>query len=377
MNDITYDAIIVGSGPAGVAAAIHLARRGLTVCLLEKESHPRYKACGGGVTARAAALLPAAFKAAVEDPCRRVELRFWGKKQCFVARRDRPIIYMVMRTELDALLLAEARRLGVEVLENTAAEDILEEDGRVSILTARGAKTGRFVIAADGATSLVARKSGWPDNHSAIPALECEVATDPATLDRFRGCARFDLEHPRKGYSWVFPKKDHLSVGVLSMARGAAGLKDSLHTYLDSLGIRPVSPLEPRGALIPVKPRPGPHVRGRVLLAGDAAGLAEPICAEGISNALISGALAARAIAEGAPDPARVATIYVRELRASVLRELEIAARHARLLYDHPRLQGIMFQLKGKAVCEKLTDIIMGEKSLSSIGGPFGQLFGS
>ncbi len=161
------------------------------------------------------------------------------------------------------------------------------------------------------------------------------------------------------------------------MTRGAAALKEALNAYLDSLAIRPLSPLEPRGALIPVKPRPQPHARGRVLLAGDAAGLAEPICAEGISNALISGALAARAIMEGAPDPARVAAIYGKELRGAVLRELEIAARHARLLYDHPRLQRIMFRLKGKSVCEKLTDIMMGERLLSSMGGPFRQIFGS
>jgi geranylgeranyl reductase family protein len=375
MNDNTYDAIIVGSGPAGTTAAIHLARNGLKVCLIEKDCHPRDKVCGGGVTARAARLLPVSAQAAVEQPCHRVELHFWGKRQSFIARREKPIIYMVMRAGLDALLLDEAKRLGVEVFENTVAEDVTEESGRVTLMTGRGPIFGRFVIAADGVASVVARKGGWPENLAAIPAIECEVSTDPATLERFRGTARFDLDHPRRGYSWVFPKKEHLSVGVLTMTRGTAGLKNSLRAYLDGLGIRSAAPLEPMGALIPVAPRPGPPARGRILLTGDAAGLAEPICAEGISNALQSGALAARAIIDGAPDPGRVTAIYRQTLETSVLLELEIARRHAHLLYDHGKLQSIMFRLKGKQVCEKLTDIIMGEKSFATMGGPLAQLF--
>ncbi len=375
MDAITYDVTIAGGGPAGTTAAIHLARQGAKVCLIEKAVHPRYKVCGGGITARAARLLPVPVQEVAEQTCNSVELRFWGTKQLFIARRDRPIIYMVMRARLDALLLDEAKRLGVEVVENTAAEDVSEEDGHVRLLTRRGPVLGRFLIAADGVASLVARKSGWSENHSAIPALECEVSTDPATLERFRGLARFDLNHPVRGYSWVFPKGEHLSIGVLSMTRGAAGLKESLHAYLESLGIHPASPLKLHGALIPVRPRPGPPARGRILLAGDAAGLAEPICAEGISNAIASGALAARAIINGVYDLEKVADIYQRELQASVLGELEIAERHARLLYDHPRLQSILFRIKGRSVCERLTDIIMGERSFSTIGGPLYQLF--
>ncbi len=374
MDSITCDVTIAGGGPAGTTAAIHLARQGVSVCLIEKAVHPRYKVCGGGITARAARLLPVSVQEVVEQACHRVELRFWGKRQGFVARRDRPIIHMVMRARLDALLLDEAKRLGVEVLENTAAEDVAEESGQVRLLTSRGPVLGRFLIAADGVSSLVARKSGWPENNWAVPALECEVATDPATFERFRGLARFDLNNPARGYSWVFPKGEHLSIGVLSMTRGAAGLRDSFHDYLASLGIHSPSPLELSGALIPVRPRPGPLARGRILLVGDAAGLAEPICAEGLSNAVASGALAASAIIDGSFALDKVADIYQRELQASVLRELAIAERHARLLYDHPRLQSILFRVRGRAVCERLTDIIMGERSFSTIGGPLHQL---
>ncbi|HTP65259.1 MAG TPA: NAD(P)/FAD-dependent oxidoreductase [Geobacteraceae bacterium] len=375
MNGITYDAAIVGAGPAGTTAAIHLARRGLGVCLIEKETFPRLKVCGGGLTARAAGLLPVPVHPVVHQPCHRVELHFWKRKLNFVARRDRPIIYMVMRAQLDNLLLDEAKKLGVTVYANNAVEDVSEENGRVTILTGKGPIYGRFVIAADGVGSMVARRCGWPANDGAIPALECEVPVDQATLERFRGSARFDLEHPRHGYSWVFPKKEHLSVGVLSMARGVEGLRDSFRAYLDSLEIRPTAEARLHGALIPVRLRPGPPARGRILLAGDAAGLAEPICAEGLSNALLSGELAARAIVDGAHAPDKVVSLYRDSLATSVLRDLDIAGRHARLLYGHSRLQRIMFRLGGEMVCERLTDIIMGDRSIASMGGPWRQLF--
>jgi geranylgeranyl reductase family protein len=370
MNGIIYDATIVGSGPAGTTAAIYLARKGLRICLVEKNSHPRYKVCGGGVVARALNFLPVSLDTAVEEPCCRFELHFWGTELEFIIQRDQPIIYMVMRSDMDALLLSEAKKLGVEVFENTAGIDVTQESGQVTLFTDREPIKSRFVIAADGAASIVARKGGWSVNHSLIPAMECEVSVDPATLERFRGAARFDLDNPCRGYSWVFPKKKHLSVGALTMSPSAAGLKESFYAYLKKLNICGVEPLKPHGALIPVKPRPGFLARGRILLVGDAAGLAEPIGAEGISNALLSGALAARAITDGDMDPDRVTAIYQRDLEKSILRELAITERHARLLYDYRHLRNIMFRLKGEIFCEKLIDVTMGERSFSNLGSP-------
>ncbi len=372
-DDHTFDAAIVGSGPAGTTAAIHLARHGFRVCLLEKDRHPRYKVCGGGLLARALKWLPVAADEAVEELCHRVEVHFWDKRLSFSAGRDAPIIHMVMRTELDALLLAEAKREGVEVREDTTVSDLAEEGGAVTLTTSGGQISGRFVIAADGVSSIVAQKGGWPANHGAIPSLECEVEVDPPTLARFQASARFDLDHPGRGYSWVFPKRKHLSVGVLTMARSQAGLKASLQTYLERLGIRATAPLKPHGALLPIKPRPGLLAKGRILLVGDAAGLAEPICGEGITNALQSGTLAARALAEGGMDPGRVAPAYQRALEMTILRELEIAGQHARILYGHPQLRNLLFRLKGEEFCNRLIDIMTGERSFASVGGPLRQ----
>jgi geranylgeranyl reductase family protein len=375
MDDINYQVTIVGGGPAGTMAAIKLARSGVKVCLVEKDAHPRYKVCGGGVLARAAKLLPFAIEPVVEQQCHRVEMHFWGKEASFNGQRDKPIIYMVMRSDLDLLLMEEAKRSGVQVFENTQGRDVAQEAGHVTLHTDRETITSRFLIAADGVSSVVAQKGGWPLNHSAIPSMECEVSVDEETLGRFSGTARFDLDHPRNGYSWVFPKKRHLSVGVLSMARDGAGLRESFHAYIDRLAIRTTPPLKLRGAMIPVKPRPGPLVKGRILLAGDAAGLAEPICAEGITNAIRSGVSAAKAIVEGGTDPAWVESIYTGEMRSSVLQELEIAGLHARVMYGNTFLRNMLFRAKGEAFCNRLIDTMMGEADFSSFGSPLRQLF--
>jgi geranylgeranyl reductase family protein len=374
MDDLTYDATIVGSGPAGSSAAIQLARQGLKVCIVEKHHLPRYKACGGGVTARAANLLPVPLDSVIEETCCRFELHFQGRKQNIIIQRDKPIIFMVMRADMDALLLAEAKKLGVEVFENTEAKDVTQEKQGVTLLTNRALLRSSFLIAADGVSSIVAHKGGWPANKSTIPALESEVFVDPATLEQFRGAARFDLDHPRGGYSWVFPKKNHLSVGVLSMAPNAAGLRKSFYSYLEMLNIQSIGPLKLDGALIPLKPRPGLLARGRILLVGDAAGLAEPISAEGISNALLSGLLAARALTEGNMDPHKAAFLYQRNMDISILRELGTAELHARMLYRHRHIRNLMFRLMGEKFCEYLIDITAGERSFANLGNPLRML---
>lgn len=371
-----FDVIIVGSGPAGAMAAIELGRHGMRVCLLDRTTHPRYKVCGGGVLARAAALLPVDVKPAVAHECRTVELRFADGGHGFRTTRITPIVFMTMRSALDRLLVTEAVRCGVVLREECPVTAVSIRGGAVAVQTAHGEMSGRFVVAADGVDSVVARSCGWHASPAVVPAVECEVPVAPATVARFHGVGRFDLDHPRHGYSWVFPKEEHLSVGVgvLRAGRGNPGLREALRLYLRRLDIKPVGPLEIHGARIPVRPRHGPLARERVLLAGDAAGLADPITAEGITHALLSGRLAARALIDGNLSAGAVEERYCRVLEEEILGELGVAGRLAGLLYDHPAPRNLLFRSHGQRLCEKVTDIMMGERRYRDVNLSAGAL---
>ncbi|HZH81344.1 MAG TPA: FAD-dependent monooxygenase, partial [Gemmatimonadales bacterium] len=228
----------------------------------------------------------------------------------------------------------------------------------------RGVVSASFVIAADGAGSDVARLAGWTDGRHLIPALEYEVQVDRATLDRFAGTPRFDVGLVPYGYAWVFPKAAHLSVGVLTAHRGPINLHRHLEEYLRAIRLVPRA-MRRHGFVIPVRPRAGPLARGRVLLTGDAAGLADPLTAEGISPAARSGRLAARAIQEGwetRSDPAWVSETYGTLLRP-MLADLRVARWLARLLYDHPRTRAWLFRRMGQRLVEAITDVFLGVRT--------------
>lgn len=357
--------VVVGAGPAGCAAAIRLAEAGGKVVLLEKCRLPRYKTCGGGILRRAFRMLPSSVGSAIEHECRVAELNYHGLR--FVTRRTDPIVYMTMRSELDFMLVRHAQALGVDLREDCTVRGLQWHADSVSVHTDAGTFRADFVIAADGATGTVARAAGWGPLVGSIPALEWEVIVPNAVWSRFAGVARFDFGVPQNGYAWVFPKRAHLSVGVLRTRRSPINLPLNLDRYLKICAIDPVGGVQRHGYVIPVRPRRGPLAKDRVLLVGDAAGLADPVTAEGITHALESGRIAARAVIEGPGDAADVADRFERLLRNGLLSELASAGRLSRLLYDWPRFSHWVFRKHGSALSEMVTDIVMGERTYAEV----------
>jgi len=357
-----FDVAVVGTGPAGCVTAIQLARSGVRVALVDKATLPRYKTCGGGVVGRARRLLPVDIAPVVVRECRHAEINVLDQDLGFVCERDRPIVSMTMRSELDYFLARAAAEAGATVLAPTEIRGF--RPGKACVLeTADGSLTASLVVAADGATSFVSRAAGWPARHDSIPALECEIPVDPATFQRFARTARFDFGVIPHGYAWVFPKEAHLSVGVLSTRRGPVGLKVYLERYLAQRGIAPAGDVARHGYVIPVRPVTRTFVRNRTLLVGDAAGLVEPVAAEGISFAVLSGRLAADAIVQGGLDESRVRDLYHASLRSDILAELRAARLLARVLYDWTPLRRWAFRINGRLLAEGVTDVYMGERT--------------
>ena len=155
----------------------------------------------------------------------------------FFTWRERPVVSMVMRERFDHLLTAAAQEAGAKLLAGAPVLEVTPRADAVELRTKTGAISARFVIAADGVGSVVARQCGLPELRRVIPALECEVGVDAARFEKFRHAARFDFGLTPHGYAWVFPKREHLSIGVLTTRRGSCNLNDEYARYLAHLGL--------------------------------------------------------------------------------------------------------------------------------------------
>lgn len=366
MTERCYDVAVVGGGPAGASAALDLAVAGAEVVLLEREPVPRYKACGGGLVPRARKALAVDVTDVIELECCAAEINALGVDLNLRIERSEPLISMTMRDRLDYRLVGAAEQAGVRVEAGCAAREVHQDRDRVRLETAAGMLSARFVVAADGALSRVAHAVGWHDSRHLIPALESETYVGDRLFERFGGAARFDIDLLPHGYGWVFPKREHLSVGIASFRRGPLDMHALLDSYCARIGLTPIERQERHGSVVPVSPRRDGFVRGRVLLAGDAAGLADPVTAEGLSFAIHSGRVAARILRESRFDPREVQIRYRAELE-EVLDEIRLGRRLARLLFVPPRVRPFIMRLAGRRVAERLADVFCGASTYRSL----------
>ena len=357
-----YDVVVVGGGPAGATCARRLALAGLETCVIDREKPPRYKTCGGGLVARAYDLLDVDLDPAIECRSQTIEMNLLDAGLTFRVERPETPIVMTMRARLDDALLQAARQAGAKLLAPCTLEGLQQSDSEATLASDLGPIRAAFVVAADGAASPTAKAAGWPANPHNIPALESELFVDASELERFGQTARFDFDSVPGGYTWVFPKRDHLSVGCLSTRRNGPRLRTALDHWLRRIGLDPGCRREDHGYVIPVSPRPR-VAKGRVLLTGDAAGLVDPVTCEGISNAILSGQLAAEAIIESFPSPPAVRAAFQRSLARQILGELRAARFMARLLYAPPGLRAFMFRRVGQRMCDAIGDVFAGRQT--------------
>ena len=358
-----YDVVVIGAGPAGSTAATELAQAGLKVLLIDKAKLPRDKVCGGGLVLKAFDLLPKEAQNVVERFCTTVDLHFASSGLTFSVTRPYPIITMVERKKLDSALIEHACSKGVHFTDKTSCISIKEADNKgkhVKLLTSFGKIKAHFVVASDGALGKIGRLLNLPEERILIHALETRI--EISKVNEALENARFDFDACPSGYGWVFPKKDHFSVGILSHIKGLR-LKQYLRQYLQKLKFSLDSVNHAKGALIPVSPRRKFAYWNRILFAGDALGWVDPIVAEGISGAIISGKLASKAIIESCLGPEKVQKSYIKGIQKHLFSNFSFSSFLANVVYHHPLFRDLCFKLYGQEISEVLTDIISGKKS--------------
>lgn len=359
-----YDVVVVGAGPAGGAAAFALARAGARVTLIEKQPLPRHKTCGGGMpmvveeVLELPALRDLAPDAFVEANTLFMRHTWNFAEPCLAPMNPeapetsgRPLsLWMVRRSVFDNALAQRAADAGAELRDGLALRSLeAPPDGPVQIRaeSAHGVweATADRVIGADGANGVTARSAGLRKNRVLAIAIEAEV---PHRWGAGHPDLRPDVCHleygaVQRGYAWVFPKGDHLNVGAgVFRPRGAEGRGDptvrqelhrTIQAYLAALEV-PCAAESLRYHAHPLPLWNGLErlhsAGGRVLLAGDAAGLINPFFGDGILHALHSGQIAARAVLEGDP------TGYTRQIGEAFCANFDAALKLAKFFYQWP-----------------------------------------
>lgn len=290
-----YDVIIAGAGPAGSTAAREAALRGLSVLMLDRAEFPRDKPCGGGVNVRTANLLDLDLTPVTERAITGATFS-WRRKFEFSRTSRGPITYMTQRRDLDTFLAEQAVSAGVNFRQREALSSVEQSDDSVAVQAGGYTYRGHTLVVADGANGIAARMAGISTDFVHWVALEGNITPKGEFPRRWETFMGFDFGSLPGGYGWVFPKGDHLNVGVGGWKHAGPTLRSKLDLLADSYGFDATDLWGVRGYHLPIRQRGSKLVAGNILLVGDAAGVLDPLTGEGIFGAVWTGKAAAETI---------------------------------------------------------------------------------
>jgi geranylgeranyl reductase family protein len=329
-----WDAIIVGAGPAGCAAAYDLARSGREVLLLDRAEFPRQKACAGGLTSKTVRALRYPVAPVTRQTLAHIRIETPDSKSTVLRRHD-DYCFMTVRQELDDYCFRQTLAAGAQFRRIRAITGIAEDGDRISLevnLDAGGETLqAGYLIGADGVHSqvrqlLFGKNPEWFWRGFALEA--CARVPDAARQDLL-----FDFAPVRDGYGWIFPKGDHVNVGLYSYSGNEKIDRTRLAAYVRSrFGDVPAEDMIGQYAGFGAARHMIPA--GRAFLVGDAGGFVDPLTGEGIYFAVVSGQAAAGAV-ESALRSGAPAYLLFAEATAKLRADLALSTSGARWFYNN------------------------------------------
>jgi geranylgeranyl reductase family protein len=358
---MNYDVVVVGSGPAGAIVSYELAQQGVDVLILEKSKLPRYKPCGGGITQKTLNELPFEVQPVIDLQAEGCIISYRGR-QFLKTDNQRNTAHLVMRDRFDHFLIQEAIKAGAQLKDSTNVTNVEINNANVRIRTNNGQFKSKFVIGADGVNSVVAQSLNLIANRETGVALEAEVNVPIVNLREQGAYATFDFGAIPNGYGWIFPKKDHFSIGVFyAKNKKLPNIKAYLHHFTKSHKILiNHSMMNIRGHRIPLGGKTNKIHDKRALLIGDAANLADPWLGEGIYYAVSSAKIAAKVVYEAFEEDFERIQDYSQIVYNKIGFQLDQARIFAKITYKFPQFCTKLLH-KSSNLQEVIFGIISGE----------------
>ncbi len=284
---MSFDVIIVGAGPGGLACAEITASQGLRTLVLERKKDLGKKVCAGGITWNGL------IKKVPKDISERQfnEQFIFSRCQKACISSPTPIIATVNREKLGRQMGDKALQAGAKIYLNCQAVSINGNELTYFNKTTQKAECQAFgyLVGADGSSSMVRRHLGIPTKNIGI-GINYQLPGSFPDMEWHLDSGLF-----KSGYSWVFPHKETVSVGAYVDARvmKAKKLKENLMKWSSKWGY-PLT--DHKGAAEYINYDYRGHRFKNIFLVGDAAGLASGLTGEGIYPAIISGETVARCI---------------------------------------------------------------------------------
>ena len=360
------DVAIIGGGASGATAAFHLANKNKDVCILEKNTSPPERTCGGGMSAAVQNWFPFKLMPIVDEVITNVEFSWCNTDKVVAELSGSSPFWIVKRKKLDSFLLDHAVNSGCNLLTTFNVVNIKKCSNIWQITSLDGRQIeAKAVVVADGS------QSAWPKTFNLGPKKQKFASTFSGTIQRKGNLksetARFEFGLVRNGFAWAFPLRNEVNIGMGTFLdkKSSIPVNEILKSFLPDLGFDPSEVIGQEKRLRVWNGHSNLSGDG-ILLVGDAASLCDPFLAEGLRPALMSGFEAAKSLNYWLDGNINSLDEYTKTMKNNWGNSMAWGKRIGQVFYRFPKV-GYQLGVKRPTAPKRIAQILSGEMSYEDI----------